>query len=176
MKAKTGFSFKKTTLIAKNSGQKSIKKQPVNVKTLYKNINHYLENRDWKNLRLIGLDLFSKVVHILANNKCQKCGKVGTDAHHWCYTKSHGSMTDIMPENGILLCRKCHIEAHENFNGFKLKVSCLPKYENTEEKLKKFVNASLDYAMIEEIIRNGMEIVKQHEEQKRLAENGKTDN
>lgn len=161
--SKANFSLKKTPLVAKNN-QKTIKKQSVNVKTLYKNLNYFLETHDWKKLRLIGLDLFSKVVRILAKGKCEKCGKVGTDAHHWCYTKSKGGISDIMPINGIFLCRKCHIEAHDNFNLFKIKVTCLDKYEKAEEELKKALEGPMDFNLVEKIITDGLKVVEEYEQ------------
>lgn len=45
------------------------------------------------------------------NNTCQICGELGTDAHHvLCvgYFKEQQNLID----NGITLCRKCHVLAH----------------------------------------------------------------
>lgn len=171
------YSLKKTGNIKKNPA-KQIKKQQVNVKSLYKNLNSFFENHDWKSLRLIGLDLFSKVVFIRANGKCQKCGKIGTDAHHWCFTKSHNSITDITPLNGILLCRKCHAEAHENFNLFKERVSNLPMYENVEEQLKQAVDKPIDFELVENIIKMELQLVEDNQDilKKRKGEiNGTND-
>lgn len=175
LQTKGKVSLKKTSKINKNP-EKQLKKQTVKVSSLYKNLNNYIETHDWKNLRLIGLDLFSKVVFILANGKCQKCGKIGTDAHHWCYTKSHNSITDITPLNGILLCRKCHGEAHENFNLFKEKVSNLPRYQNVAEQLKQAVNKPIDFNLVENIIRMELQMVEDNQDllKKRKGEDNGT--
>ena len=61
-------------------------------------------------------------------------------------------MTDIMPLNGICLCRKCHIKAHENFEEFKKKVLELPKYKDAALMFSVISQTSIDFDFVKALI------------------------
>ena len=83
------------------------------------NFKHAVKSCNLRNIREYALKVFANVVKEKANHRCEICGKPATDAHHWYYTKTTNSITDILAENGICLCRDCHLRAHTNFNAFR---------------------------------------------------------
>lgn len=95
-----------------------------------------LEKQDIKGLRKFGLNYWKKIVKNRAKGKCEFCGLDGTDAHHWYYTRAQHSLTDIMPANGIFLCRGCHIIAHNNILETKNKIKQMryPVFNNLVEE------------------------------------------
>lgn len=113
---------------------------------------NYLQKHKWKEVRRYGLLLFSKLVKVRANFKCELCGKPGTDAHHWYYTKAHNSMTDIMSTNGICLCRNCHIKAHNKVAEYKDKIKSLKRFQSSPAILEKVVNLPVDFEYVREIL------------------------
>ena len=84
----------------------------------------------WKKLRQLGLIVFAKYIKYKANGRCEICNKEGSDAHHWFYTKAHNKLTDIMPANGIFLCRNCHMAAHTEVQRVKDYISTMYKYRD----------------------------------------------
>ena len=86
--------------------------------------------KTWKDVRTIGLVVFSKYIKYKANGRCELCNKEGSDAHHWFYTKAHNKLTDIMPSNGIFLCRNCHMAAHTEVQRVKDYISTMYKYRD----------------------------------------------
>jgi hypothetical protein len=121
-------------------------------KPKYEDLDKYINAHDWKKVRSIGLDVFAELVKLRVKYKCEICKKPGSDAHHWYYTKAHNSMTDIMPLNGICLCRKCHIKAHENFEEFKKKVLELPKYKDAALMFSVISQNSIDFDFVKALI------------------------
>lgn len=110
-------------------------------------------NKNWRKFRDLGLYWFSIYVKIRSNYKCQICGKTGTDAHHCFYTKANNKMTDLMPQNGICLCRNCHIKAHENFNSFKeIILNKCPEYKRYLQKVEIYYNLPIDYEYLYNLI------------------------
>lgn len=134
----------------------TMKQQAVNkrntIKFFSENIAEYLQKHNWKKVRQYGLILFSKLVKARANYKCELCGKPGTDAHHWYYTKAHNSITDIMSINGICLCRECHMKAHDNIIEYKEKIKKLKRFMAGPTVLEKVVNLPIDFEHVREII------------------------
>lgn len=126
-------------------------------KPKYEDLEKYINTQDWKKVRLIGLDVFAELVKLSVKYKCEICKKPGSDAHHWYYTKAHNSITDIMPLNGICLCRKCHIKAHENFEDFKNKVLELPKYKCAAEIFSAIPQNSIDFNFAKILIETNKE-------------------
>ena len=86
--------------------------------------------KTWKEVRAIGLVVFAKYIKYKARGRCEICNKEGSDAHHWFYTKAHNKFTDIMPSNGIFLCRNCHMAAHNNVQKAKDYISTMSKYRD----------------------------------------------
>lgn len=134
----------------------TMKQQAINkrntIRFFSENIAEYLQKHKWKEVRKYGLLLFSKLVKARANFKCELCGKPGTDAHHWYYTKAHNSITDIMSINGICLCRSCHMKAHHDILGYKEKIKNLAKFKAGPYILEKVVNLPIDFEHAREII------------------------
>ena len=126
-----------------------------NIKFFSENIGEYLQKHNWKKVRQYGLLLFSKLVKARASFKCELCGKPGTDAHHWYYTKAHNSITDIMSINGICLCRNCHMKAHDNITEYKEKIKKLRRFQAGPTILDKVVNLPIDFEHAREIILRG---------------------
>lgn len=94
-----------------------------------------LEAQDIKGLRRHGLEQWRTIVKNRAKGKCELCGATGTDAHHWYYTRAQHSLTDIMPLNGVFLCRYCHNIAHQKVAETKAKIKKLkqPRFNNLAE-------------------------------------------
>ena len=94
-----------------------------------------LEKQDIKGLRRHGLDQWRTIVKNRAKGKCEFCGLKGTDAHHWYYTRAQHSLTDIMPSNGIFLCRACHTIAHQKIAETKARIKKMryPSFNNLAE-------------------------------------------
>lgn len=119
-----------------------------------------LEKQDIKGLRAEGLRLWRTVVKNRAKGLCEFCGLKGTDAHHWYYTKAQHSVTDIMPANGIFLCRGCHIIAHNNILKTKNRIKKMryPVFNNLVEdaliKGRQKIATAQDYYNIMQKIRS----------------------
>jgi hypothetical protein len=81
---------------------------------------HTPENRAW-----------TKVIYEKDNYICQKCSQVGgkLNAHH-VYNYSTNEELRYDDNNGITLCKKCHIKFHKKY-GYK---------NNSQEQLDKFLN------------------------------------
>lgn len=63
------------------------------------------------------LRLWSQFIRIRDGKRCVDCHETkGISAHHIC-RKTLVPKASFLPGNGITLCRKCHSEVHENFNG-----------------------------------------------------------
>ena len=100
--------------------------------------------KTWKDIRSLGLIVFSRYIKVKANGRCELCNREGSDAHHWFYTKAHNKLTDIMPSNGIFLCRKCHMTAHTEVQRVKDYISTMYKYRNKLTLLIEAENKSID--------------------------------
>lgn len=57
--------------------------------------------------------LWSRLVRLRANGRCQACGAEGGAAHHAVIRRSYLA-TRWHPDNGILLCFSCHRKAHDD--------------------------------------------------------------
>lgn len=53
---------------------------------------------------------WAKLVKLHANYVCEWCGAPGVDAHHMV-GRRHAA-TRLLPENGVCLCKGCHIRFH----------------------------------------------------------------
>ena len=132
-----------------------LKRSPIKPKIRnlnYENLEDCIIKHNWKDVRYIGLKVFSEYIKERAHCKCEICHKPGSDAHHWCFTRANNSLTDIMPENGIYLCRICHIKAHNNYNKFKDLVLQLNKYDYNKLLLEH--NKSVDFDKAYNIIKD----------------------
>lgn len=113
-----------------------------------------VEMGDKKSLRAFGLKIWAQLIKKRANGVCAICGAPGTDAHHWYYTRAQNSLTDIMPANGVYLCRRCHNIAHSNINETKEKIKKIlwPRFNNLTEailiKRRGTVSKPEDYATV----------------------------
>ena len=122
-----------------------------------KNIAKELQNKNWKKIRQYGLLLFSKLVKARAGFVCELCKKCeikkssNLHAHHWYYKKNN-SITDIMPSNGICLCKECHKKVHRNYDFYKNEISKLKRFMAIPKILDKVVNKSIDFIHAREII------------------------
>lgn len=54
---------------------------------------------------------WAREVKLRDKNHCQICGEPAVDAHH-IFPRSKFPKLSVLPNNGISLCRKHHIEAH----------------------------------------------------------------
>lgn len=93
-----------------------------------------LEAQDLKKLRIHGLNQWRTIVKNRANGKCELCGLKGTDAHHWFFTRAQHSLTDIMPINGVFLCRTCHNIAHNKVAETKKRIKKIRGLNNLGEQ------------------------------------------
>lgn len=53
---------------------------------------------------------WAKLVKLHAGYKCEWCGAIGVDAHHMV-SRRHAA-TRLLPENGVCLCKGCHMRFH----------------------------------------------------------------
>lgn len=150
VKTNSTLKSKCTLKSSKNLKQKTIK--AISTKRSEKSLSEYLKSKTWKDLRHYGLFVFSKLVKASANFKCELCGKPGTDAHHWYFTKAHNAITDIMQINGICLCRECHIKAHTKPDLYKEKISELKKFKEAKNILERAIRQTKTVEMIKSII------------------------
>lgn len=104
-----------------------------------------LDAQNMKALREEGLRQWRKIVKNRAKGKCELCGLNGTDAHHWFYTRAQHSLTDIMPSNGIFLCRGCHNLAHS-------------KIAETKKRIKELRGAHFNHLAEDALIKNRQKI------------------
>ena len=87
--------------------------------------------------------LWRKAVYKRAKGRCELCSSPkGVDCHH-IFGRSKSVRYEL--ENGILLCRLCHIKAHRNVKKFR-------KDYGTERmaKLHRKIVKDVDYKEIEE--------------------------
>lgn len=94
----------------------------------------YLEKRDKEHLLKFALKLWRTIVKNRAHGLCELCGKPGTDAHHWFFTRAQSKLASVMPVNGVFLCRNCHNLAHSNIAEIKEKIKPLRKFNNLSER------------------------------------------
>ena len=80
------------------------------------------ESNNMKAVRDYGLKVWTQLIKKRANGKCELCGKEGTDAHHWYFTRAQHCLADIQPANGVFLCRRCHNNAHNAPAEYKEKI------------------------------------------------------
>ena len=64
-----------------------------------------------RKLELVCEKLWREAVKKRADGKCELCGKQGTDAHHMVSRRA-STYLKFRPENGMFLCKGCHIEFH----------------------------------------------------------------
>lgn len=62
-------------------------------------------------MAVLAHDDWRRLIYARDGGYCQWCGGVGTDPHHIKF-RSLGGKDE--PENGILLCRRCHGRAQKN--------------------------------------------------------------
>jgi len=94
-----------------------------------KGIGNYSNQERERHKREAGLWRIS--VYSRDNYTCQKCGQRGgrLHAHHIFNFATHIDLRFAI-DNGITLCRDCHIEFHKQYK----------KYNNTKEQLNEFLN------------------------------------
>lgn len=112
------------------------------------------ESNNMKAIREYGLKVWSNLVKKRANGKCELCGKEGTDAHHWYFTRAQHSLSDIQPSNGVFLCRMCHNKAHNAPTEYKEKIKKAKgaKFNNLVEaallKNRATISTAKDYTRV----------------------------
>ncbi|HAU8253965.1 TPA: HNH endonuclease [Vibrio vulnificus] len=72
-------------------------------------------NRD--RARATCLNNWSKFIRRRDNNTCVICGSIESVSAHHIVRKSLIPQAQYLPGNGITLCKDCHKEMHEGFNG-----------------------------------------------------------
>ena len=93
----------------------------------------YLERQDKEHLLKFALKLWRTIVKNRAQGLCELCGKPGTDAHHWFFTRAQSKLASIMPLNGVFLCRACHNLAHNKVAETKERIKPLRRFNNLAE-------------------------------------------
>lgn len=88
-------------------------------RTFYRSI--YLKSDHWSNLRL------QKLADCDA--KCERCGKrdLSNDVHHLRYRRLY----DVLLEDLVVLCRRCHILVHEALELFQEQIKNEPDESKT---------------------------------------------
>ena len=56
--------------------------------------------------------IWSKLVKLHAHGLCEWCGKPAADSHHMLSRRNMS--TRFKPENGVALCKGCHLHFHNN--------------------------------------------------------------
>jgi 5-methylcytosine-specific restriction endonuclease McrA len=96
-----------------------LKKSPLKRKTTQaiKNKEARGEKLDTSELSNLCMDAWTSLVKLHADYTCEWCGKPATDAHHMI-ARAQGNRLRFSPENGVALCKGCHMEFH-NRNSLK---------------------------------------------------------
>lgn len=97
----------------------------------------------------MSLPAWRQAVRDRAGGYCEICGEVGTNAHH-IHCVGYFPEEQQLIENGVLLCRACHVIAHRGKFGATAKGKWSP--DETRARFRARATSADVYQLIESII------------------------